>query len=210
MTNIVIKKEGDNNNSMTSASASQFTCVVCGQGFEQKSRLQRHMDTSHPPRAPSAADLEKVFSGIKYPKTKEGLVDYASQKLSVIGNDLYDLIESLPTRTYRDSAEVAIALGELKSGKGFRSREKVEQAEQPSKKGGRAAANQSISAAAIAKVLSGVDFPKTRESLKQYATKNISEIETQFPNELLNVIDQLPDRKYHNMADVEKSVRDVL
>jgi hypothetical protein len=195
---------------MTSASASQFTCVVCGQGFEQKSRLQRHMDTSHPPRAPSAADLEKVFSGIKYPKTKEGLVDYASQKLSVIGNDLYDLIESLPTRTYRDSAEVAIALGELKSGKGFRSREKVEQAEQPSKKGGRAAANQSISAAAIAKVLSGVDFPKTRESLKQYATKNISEIETQFPNELLNVIDQLPDRKYHNMADVEKSVRDVL
>ena len=195
---------------MTSASASQFTCVVCGQGFEQKSRLQRHMDTSHPPSAPSAADLEKIFSGIKYPKTKEGLVDYASQKLSVIGNDLFDLIESLPARTYRDSAEVAIALGELKSGKGFRSREKVEQAEQPSTKGGRAAANQSISAAAIAKVLSGVDFPKTKKSLKQYATKNISETEIQFPNELLNVIDQLPDRKYHNMADVEKSVRDVL
>ena len=195
---------------MTSASASQFNCIVCGQGFEQKSRLQRHMDTSHPPRAPSAADLEKVFSGIKYPKTKEGLVDYASQKLSVIGNDLFHLIESLPARTYRDSAEVAIALGELKSGKGFRSREMVEQAEQPSTKGGRSAANQSISAASIAKVLSGVDFPKTKESLKQYATKNISEIEIQFPNELLDVIDQLPNRKYHNMADVEKSVRDVL
>lgn len=167
------------------------------------------MDTSHPPSAPSAADLEKVFSGIEYPRTKEGLVDYASQKLSVIGKDLYDLIKSLPARTYRDSAEVAIALGELKSGKGFRSREEVERAEQPSKKGGKAAA-ASISAAAIAKVLSGVDFPKTKESLKQYAKKNISKAQIHSPNELLNVIDHLPDRKYHNMADVEKSVRNVL
>lgn len=195
---------------MTSASASQFTCVVCGQGFEQKSRLQRHLDTSHPPSAPSAADLEKAFSGIEYPRTKEGLVDYASQKLSVIGKDLYDLIKSLPERTYRDSAEVAIALGDLKSGKGFRSREEVERAEQPSKKGGKAAANLSVSAAAIAKVLSGVDFPKTKESLKQYAKKNISKAEIHSPNELLNVIDHLQDRKYHNMADVEKSVRNVL
>src|SRR5436309_12684626 len=112
MTNI--QKRG-----LTSASASQFTCVVCGQGFEQKSRLQRHIDTSHPPSAPSAADLEKVFSGTEYPKTREGLIDYASQKLSIIGKDLYDLIRSLPARTYRDSAEIAIALGELKSGRGF-------------------------------------------------------------------------------------------
>ena len=71
----------------------QFTCVVCNQGFEQKSRLQRHMDTSHPPSAPSAADVEKVLSGIEYPKTKEGLVEYASQKLSVIGKDIFDLIK---------------------------------------------------------------------------------------------------------------------
>ena len=31
----------------------QFKCSICGDGFEQKSRLQRHIDTSHPPQTPS-------------------------------------------------------------------------------------------------------------------------------------------------------------
>ena len=39
----------------------QFTCSVCGDGFEQKSHLRRHMDTAHPPQAPSAADVEKIL-----------------------------------------------------------------------------------------------------------------------------------------------------
>jgi hypothetical protein len=44
----------------------QFTRSICGQGFEQKSRLERHLTTSHPPQAPSAADVKKVLSGIQY------------------------------------------------------------------------------------------------------------------------------------------------
>ena len=86
-------------------------------GFEQKSRLLRHFENSHPPQAPSAADVEKVLGGIDYPKTKDELVQYSSKKVLSIGKDLSDLIKSLPSRTYRDSAEVAMALGELKSGK---------------------------------------------------------------------------------------------
>ena len=31
----------------------QFTCSVCEDRFEQKSRLQRHMNTAHPPQAPA-------------------------------------------------------------------------------------------------------------------------------------------------------------
>lgn len=129
----------------------QFTCSICGDGFEQKSRLQRHIETSHPPQAPSAANVEKVLGGIEYPKTKDELVQYSSQKVSIIGKDLFDLINSLPSRTYRDSAEVAMALGELKSGKAIRDAAEVEATEQPSKKGGRIAATSSISAADVEK-----------------------------------------------------------
>src|ERR671930_895276 len=131
---------------------SQFSCSICGQGFEQKSRLERHMATSHPPQAPSAADVEKVLSGIQYPKSKQDLVQYASQKLSTVGQDLYDLIKSLPSRTYRDSADVAVALGELKSGREIRSEKEVEAPEQPTQKGATPAATSSTPEAAIENV----------------------------------------------------------
>jgi Protein of unknown function (DUF2795) len=185
----------------------QFTCSVCGDGFEQKSAMERHMASSHPPRAPSAADIEKVLSGIQYPKSNEDLAQYASQKLSTIGKDLFDLIKSLPPRTYRDSADIAIALGELKSGKKVRTAAEVQASEQPSKKGGRAAViSSSISAATIAKVLSGIDFPKSKDGLKEYAKENISKAEVEDIEALMNIFDELPSREYTNMADVEREV----
>jgi len=117
------------------------------------------------------------------------------------------LIKSLPPRTYRDSADVAIALGELKSGKKVRTAAEVQASEQPSKKGGRAAViSSSISAATIAKVLSGIDFPKSKDGLKEYAKENISKAEVEDIEALLNVFDELPSKEYTNMADVEREV----
>jgi hypothetical protein len=185
---------------------SQITCVISGQGFEQKSRLESHMETSHPPSAPSAADVEKALSGIQYPKSKEGLLKYVSQKTSTVGKELFDLIKSLPNRTYRDSAEVAIALGELKSGKGFRSAKQAEEIEQPSKKGGKAAVESSVSAAAIAKALAGINFPETKDSLNEYARKHISKVKIDNPKAILSIIDQIADRKYNDMSEVEQEI----
>jgi Protein of unknown function (DUF2795) len=194
-------------------SSSQFTCVVCSQGFEQKSRLERHMQTSHPPSAPSAADLEKALTGIDYPKSKQDLVQYISQKSSTVGSDLAQLVRSLPERNYRDSAEVAVALGEIKSGKGIRTAEEVESEEPPSKKGGRVAA-QVFSAAAIAKVLSGIDFPKSKDGIKKYARNNLNNFSTkkqqQTPEAVLDVLDRIPEKQYSNMAEVEREAARVL
>jgi hypothetical protein len=106
--------------SSTSSSSSQFTCQICGQGFEQKSKLESHVLTSHPEPAPAAADVEKALTGIRFPKSKNEIINYiSSRQESKIKEEkeLFDLIKSLPKRTYRDSAEVAIAIGEIKSGR---------------------------------------------------------------------------------------------
>jgi hypothetical protein len=166
------------------------------------------MATSHPERAPSAADIEKALSGIQYPRAKEELVNYASQQLS--DKDITDMINSLPSRIYRNAAEVAIALGEVKQKQGIRSAEEVSKTEAPSTKGGRAAAAMSVSAAAVAKVLSGVDFPKDKDALKDHAQKHMTDMEVTDPQRILNIIDNLPDREYQNMADVQKSLGQIL
>lgn len=182
----------------------QFRCEVCGDGFEQQSAYERHVETSHPPRAPSAADVEKALAGIQYPKAKEELISYASRNVTT--KAVEELLNSLPSRTYRDSAEVAIAIGEIKKAKGVRGAEEVAQTETPSTKGGKTAATKTASSAAVAKVLSGVDFPKGKKELRDYAAKHANESGIDNPENIVEIIDRLPDKEFTNMADIEKSV----
>jgi hypothetical protein len=72
------------------------------------------------------------------------------------------------------------------------------------KKGGKIAATEAPSAAAIAKVLSGIEFPKGKHEIINYAENNkqkLSDIE-----EVLDIIKQIPDKSYHNMVEVEEAL----
>jgi hypothetical protein len=141
----------------------QFACPFCNKGFNQRSRLQRHEETAHPPNAPSAADLERALKGIRYPKTKQEIIQIVNQKTSTLSPEVLKLISSLPKRTYRDSAEVAKALGEFKSGKQPRSALSIAKSEPPSKKGGRSALkSRKVSASGIAVALKGINFPNSK------------------------------------------------
>jgi hypothetical protein len=75
------------------------------------------------------------------------------------------------------------------------------------KKGGQAAATRAPSAAAVAKILSGTDFPKGKKELVRHAERNRQKVEA--AEEIINVIRELPDRRYSNMADVEKALAEV-
>lgn len=168
----------------------QFTCPVCNQGFDQKSRLERHLETAHPRKAPSAADVESSLKGVQYPKTKQDLVRFAQQNNAEQG--VLELLKQLPDQTYRDSAEVGRAIGQLKT-------HEEKPTHQPSKRGGEEAM-KSVSAAAVAKAFSGATFPKTAKDLKNYVHQQ------DVREEIVDVVEQLPEKTYRDMAEVEKEV----
>jgi hypothetical protein len=73
--------------------------------------------------------------------------------------------------------------------------------------GGKAAANKGASAAAIAKILSGIQFPKKKEEVVVYARKNKSKLDN--PEEVLRTINEIPNRTYHTIVEVEKASGEV-
>lgn len=76
------------------------------------------------------------------------------------------------------------------------------------KAGGQAAATRAPSATAIAKILSGVNFPRNKDELIQYAETNRSKVK-EAAEEVIQVMRELPNKTYKNMADVEKGVAEV-
>ena len=74
---------------------SQFTCTICGDGYNQKSRLDRHMATSHPPSAPSAAEVEK--EGITVGDMQKKMVEKI-EELTLYIIDLQKQIDALKAK----------------------------------------------------------------------------------------------------------------
>jgi hypothetical protein len=91
--------------------APQFECAICGEGFSQKARYERHLVASHPPPAASAATVEHARAGIDFPASKQDLVSHAERGREP---EILGLWKRLPARRYRVAADVAVAIGGLK------------------------------------------------------------------------------------------------
>lgn len=171
----------------------QYRCDICGAEFETLSEYRRHMQTSHPERAPSAADLERALEGIDYPARPERLAAHATNKGE---DDAAEILKELPDRDYRDAAEVARAFGEIRAHE-----EKPD--DQPSLRGGAAALeSEAVSAARLASLFEGMEFPASRDDLKAHAKPRARDRE-------MELVSSLPDRSYGDMADVAKAFGEV-
>jgi Protein of unknown function (DUF2795) len=80
--------------------------------------------------------------------------------------------------------------------------------------GGKVASIKAASAAAITKLLNGIDLPKSRDGLIEYAEKVESEARQQeqieVPQNIIDTIKQLPsNRSYYTMADITKALGEI-
>jgi hypothetical protein len=83
--------------------------------------------------------------------------------------------------------------------------------EYPGAKGGkigwRAAATKSSSAAAIAKMLSGIEFPKNKNELIECAKENKDKVDN--AELVINTVRELPTKTYRSMIDVQKALAEI-
>lgn len=83
--------------------------------------------------------------------------------------------------------------------------------EAPGRKGGKAGGRKAVksapSAAALSKILAGVDFPKEKEELIQYAERNASNVKAL--EKILQTMQKLPDKKYQSMAEIQEGLSKV-
>jgi hypothetical protein len=75
------------------------------------------------------------------------------------------------------------------------------------KRGGRAAATKSTSAAAIAKMLAGIEFPKNKKQIIDYAERNEGKVDN--AADILDTMEELSDRTYHSIVEVEKALAEI-
>ncbi len=165
----------------------RFICDICGDAFEQRSRYEQHLQTSHPRRAVSAADIEKALAGVTFPKGRDALCEAIDDD----HREVRRIVARLPAGEYRDAAEVARAFGEL------RSHETLPD-DQPSKTGGERAM-QAPSAARFASLFEGMRFPASRDELEAHVRGRASDAE-------MRTLKAFGEHTYESMADVAREL----
>ena len=59
----------------------------------------------------------------------------------------------------------------------------------------------------VAKLLSGIEFPKDKNKVIGYAEKNKTKLDE--PEQALNTLREIPDKTYHNMTEVEEGLGNI-
>ena len=73
--------------------------------------------------------------------------------------------------------------------------------------GGKIASSSSVSASAVAKILSGIKFPKNKQQLVEYAEQNKNRV---FNSDILVLtLKELNETRFGNLADVEKALGEI-
>jgi hypothetical protein len=73
--------------------------------------------------------------------------------------------------------------------------------------GGKIASSSSVSASAVANILSGIKFPKNKQQLVEYAEQNKNRV---FNSDILILtLKELNETRFGNMADVEKALGEI-
>jgi len=70
----------------------------------------------------------------------------------------------------------------------------------------RAPPSSLISADTIPRVLSGINFPNSKDDLKEYAIHHLRNDEIEYADEVLDILERIPSRGYSNMPDIEHEV----
>ena len=96
---------------------------------------------------------------------------------------------------------------------------KIPKDEVPSRKdgriGGKVASTKSISVPAVTKLLNGVDLPKSKDGLVEYAKKIKSQTghiqeQIEVTQDVIDTIKELPsNRSYYTMADVTQALGEI-
>jgi hypothetical protein len=177
--------------------------------------------------------LKEKFGNRRWIKVDDpNLLDYENSQLLLIGARKKDVEEELGIDLDEEKESVSTAelfnelrikkehvpLKPLFKGK-FPSKEEVPFAQEVKtlsdeeapgrggKVGGKISATYSVSAASVAKILTGVEFPKNKKQLINYAEQNKDRISN--PDSVIETLNQLHDTYFETMADVEKALGDI-
>jgi hypothetical protein len=67
-----------------------------------------------------------------------------------------------------------------------------------------------VSAATLAKSLSGIDLPQSKENIIKYIKKNRVKISKDMDQDILEIFKRLPKKDYKDMVDIEKELSKIL